>query len=102
DCLQLGYPLFELVIQVSDLLFRGDLPADIGARPKPTNHRPVRITNGDGTGKKPAILPILSQERRCFLPRLACLPGALNALNHSSNVVRVMESLPLPSLHLFK
>src|SRR5581483_2391882 len=53
-------------------------------------------------GKKPAVLPIVSTERKCILPRLAAFKVAQEFFLHPLEMVWMMDCLPTPALHLFQ
>jgi len=78
------------------------LLGDIGVGPEPARHPACGIPDRHGARQEPPVLPVRAAQRECVLPRLARVPGALDARDGSAHMIGVMNLAPAPALHLLQ
>src|SRR6185437_9153606 len=78
------------------------LIGNIGVRAEPAKNFSASASDGNSAGKEPAVLAVFASQRKGVLPDFAGLPGMLDALDHTVDVVGVLDLLPSPTLHFFQ
>src|SRR6516162_4965591 len=96
------HSLPEVVVELTQLFFRFNLLGDIGIGPKPVNDITGFVANGKSARQEPAVVTVVTAQRKRIFPRLTSLEALSYALNNAINMVGMMHFLPTPALHLFK
>ena len=90
------------VVGLSEGLLGLSLFRDVGVRAEPTSNAPLVVPDRDGSGEEPSVVSVSAQDWEGVFPGLST-PQVILELGHDAvEMVRVMDRLPAPALHLFE
>src|SRR5262245_27752321 len=94
--------IFQRFVKLAQCPLGFALLRDVRVGTKPPNYFARVVADWESARQKPAIVAIPPTQRKRILPRCAAFKTLFDALDDAINMVRVMDFLPAPTLHLFR